>query len=294
MYCEKCGAQNPEDAGFCAECGSKIEAPVVPKINPQVEEPSQEPNVPTKKPLSKVTMGVMIALIVVIVLAIAWVLWDIYSITKEGDGEGATPTVTVEPTVKATPTMQPTVEPTATPTVQPTSTIAPTVAPTIEPTEAPVVVPTIEPEQELEIMPSNPSQGEPSEILQIRAWFQATENSLSSLDKVTSGGMTRYRDDNGIVKIRLEAGYNAGAPTIFINYAREFFYHDNQLYFVHILSNDEGGVAGDRFYFVDGKIIRFSSHDDENFYNNDILSYMSWAIDAQVEGAHAFGEGNTW
>ena len=42
MFCPKCGAQLPDDAGFCYKCGSKVgnEAPQQPKASQDVIAPT--------------------------------------------------------------------------------------------------------------------------------------------------------------------------------------------------------------------------------------------------------------
>lgn len=275
MYCEKCGMQIPDDADFCSECGEKIEI------------------VPAKKPFFKVVAGI---LIVVVVLAGTWILWSHNQNNKKDDiDEEVVSTITVTPAMESVSTEE------INPTVEPISTIM--AEPSIEPMYTPVAELTIEPIatqsaestlpiQEPGILPSDPSGGEPSEIIQIREWFQTTENSLSMLGKTTENGMTCYRDRDGIIKIRLEANHNAGVPIIFMERAREYFYRDGQLYFAHILPVDSDIVAGDRFYFVGNEIIRYSNIDEEDFYNGDILPKISWANDAFVEGTEVFQENN--
>lgn len=140
---------------------------------------------------------------------------------------------------------------------------------------------------EMKIMRVDTSGGEPSEVLQIRKWFQNTEN--SQLSKSKKDKMICYRKDGEIVKIRLEAGYQSSAyDDRLVDAAREYFYHDNQLYFVNIQAES---VVGERFYYSYGKLIRYSEPDDKkDYYNDDLVPYLGLAYASRSEGEAVYWE----
>ena len=140
-------------------------------------------------------------------------------------------------------------------------------------------------EVEMGIAPSDPSHGEPAEILQIREWFQDTENNAKQ--SFQSGGVTCYRKNGDLVKIKVDAGYVLGVYDDFlVNNRREYFYRNNQLYFAHIVT---ANPAGDRFYYVDGNLIRYSDPNDKNhYYNEQLAPYMGLGYSCKTEGESLF------
>lgn len=54
MYCQKCGALNPDNAAFCAQCGFHFNAPVQPQYQqPQYQQPPMQPPYPQQSPMQQ-------------------------------------------------------------------------------------------------------------------------------------------------------------------------------------------------------------------------------------------------
>ena len=87
-----------------------------------------------------------------------------------------------------------------------------------------------------------------AEVEQIRDWYYDTQNNIDNL--LYSGypdNIDCYFDGAYPAKVIVPAGYNNS------NYTREYFYHDQKLYFVFAYNS-----SGDehRIYVKDGNVIR--------------------------------------
>ena len=285
MYCKNCGARNPNDATFCMECGAGT------NNEPQSMRQSQQSLNMSPQNNHEKNKGFIIIAIVVAVLVIALAICVGLLIGKSGnDGEAkatGNEAIEVTPTpeeTKVVATTEPTKEPTAEPTKEPTQ----------EPTKEPVQesqqqaqVQQDTPEIEMAIRPSDPSNGEPMEILQIREWFQDTENNAQKSSQ--HGGVTCYRKNGELVKIRVDAGYVVGVYDGFLTgNRREYFYRNGELYFVNIIT---AKPAGDRFYYVNGDVIRYSEpHDKKHYYNEQLSPHMGLGYSCKNEGEALFWE----
>ena len=235
-----------------------------------------------------------IVMVILAMLAVGWLVWGRDLFVKKDDA-AKEPPKQVE-----TPTETPTEIPTETPMVTPTEELAkvPEVTMTVEPTAdipEPVeeeVLAQGEHGVEMAIMPSNGTVNhEPAEVLQIRQWFQETEQD-NNLNIEKFGNVTIYRKGATIVKVRLTAGQvSAISDERLIEYTREYFYRDEQLYFVHI---HNGKPTGERFYYVDGQVIRYSPKEGTDYYNADIAPYLELAYTCRSESEIMFWDNSSY
>ena len=278
MYCENCGTKNQNDSAFCEQCGTRMRGNNATTPEQHTALPPQNNN---KNKIIIVIATVAIILAITLSLCIGMLLGK--SDNNKGDAVvDSSPVPTLAP---EEPAVVATVEPIPEPTAEPVNTPTPTKVPTQAPQQQ-LETPQNVPDVTIPIRPSDPSNGEPAEILQIRAWFQDTENNARESSK--KDGVTCYRKNGELVKIRVDAGYVFGDFDAFLtNNKREYFYRNGQLYFAHIVT---ANPAGDRFYYVDDGVIRYSDpHDQNHYYNEQITPYMSLAYSCRNEGNALFG-----
>ena len=295
MYCENCGTKNQDNAIFCNECGGKIKEDNVSQQGIGQQQPS---NVALQRGYKR-NNGVTVVAIIAFFLAVALSFclgifvgrasanYEIKAVQTEVS-QGAPVAEESKVFVMVEPTKEVTQEPAKEPTKEPTK----------EPDKEQIKEQDQKPKQqeevakdiseigmEMGIAPSDPSNGEPVEVLKIREWFQDTENNARQSSK--SGGVTCYRKNGELVKIKVDAGYVLGVYDEFLTKnRREYFYKDNQLYFAHIVTSNP---AGDRFYYVGGNVLRYSEPDDvKHYYNEQISPYMALGYSCKTEGESLF------
>ncbi len=86
-----------------------------------------------------------------------------------------------------------------------------------------------------------------AEVAQIREWFYDTQERQDSLMYGEYGQGKYYFEFGYAIKGVLPAGYNEW------DYTREYYYHNQELYFAFIFAGSEEY----RLYFKDGKVIRY-------------------------------------
>lgn len=288
MYCEKCGTKNSDDASFCKECGSKMQqSNAMQDEQPAV--PNQKDNnykrmyneMPPSTP--KWLMIVTIVAVLIAALAVGWLIGSKSLFTRREEpvqeAPGQVEVLTETPIVA--PTAEPVEAPKVTVTVEPTADLP-------EPVEEEVLEQGTEHEIEMTIMPSEGTANyEPAEVLRIREWFQGTEQSSDLIVK-ENNGVTSYREGATLVKVKLAAGHQSSIyDERLANYLREYFYRDGKIYFAHIHNSDP---TGDRFYYVNGQVIRYSPKEGTDYYNADITPYLGLAYSCRTEGEAVFWE----
>ena len=104
------------------------------------------------------------------------------------------------------------------------------------------------------------------EVKQIQKYYYTTQNNLGSYMLEEHQNLTMYHEAGYPVKIFVKSGYNDW------DYTREYFYHDQELYFAFVYNNNEQH----RLYFKDGIMIRYIDENGNTFDYGNLEAYSSW------------------
>ncbi len=106
-----------------------------------------------------------------------------------------------------------------------------------------------------------------SEVATIRDYYYATQNNLGNYMLEEHQNLTMYHEAGYPVKIFIKSGYNDW------DYTREYFYHDQELYFAFVYNNNEQH----RLYFKDGIMIRYIDENGNTYDYGSLDAYSDWA-----------------
>lgn len=105
-----------------------------------------------------------------------------------------------------------------------------------------------------------------SEVATIRDYYYTTQNNLGNYMLEEHQNLTMYHEAGYPVKIFIKSGYNDW------DYTREYFYHDQELYFAFVYNNNEQH----RLYFKDGIMIRYIDENGNTFDYGNLNEFYSW------------------
>ena len=106
-----------------------------------------------------------------------------------------------------------------------------------------------------------------SEVATIRDYYYTTQNNLGNYMLEEHPSLTMYHEAGFPVKIFAKSGYNDW------DYTREYFYHDEELYFAFVYNNNEQH----RLYFKDGIMIRYIDENGNTYDYGSLDAYSDWA-----------------
>ena len=106
-----------------------------------------------------------------------------------------------------------------------------------------------------------------SEVATIRDYYYTTQNNLGNYMLEEHQNLTMYHEAGYPVKIFVKSGYNDW------DYTREYFYHDQELYFAFVYNNNEQH----RLYFKDGIMIRYIDENGNTYDYGSLDAYSDWA-----------------
>ena len=112
-----------------------------------------------------------------------------------------------------------------------------------------------------------------SEVATIRDYYYTTQNNLGSYMLEEHQNLTMYHEAGYPVKIFVKSGYNDW------DYTREYFYHDQELYFAFVYNNNEQH----RLYFKDGIMIRYIDENGNTYDYGSLDAYSDWADNVKNE-----------
>ncbi len=242
MYCAKCGAKIADDSKFCTKCGAEIKSPVT---NPVSEHNSVRHTGGAKK-------IVLIALIVGIVIVCLGAVFIVGSSVFVTDIDAVDDIMSDNIVAKETETATETEIAAETVDASPTEVNHQEDDQFVEDDIADSDnVPTVDTTPDLtdeSIFDVNVSIDVEAEVAQIREWYYDTQNRLDTFAYSEYGADLGFYFESGYaVKGVVAAGYND------LDYTRQYFYHDQKLYFAFIFKGSEEY----RLYFKDGIVVRY-------------------------------------
>lgn len=104
------------------------------------------------------------------------------------------------------------------------------------------------------------------EVAQIRNWFTETQSNLENYLRAGYVDMSCYFDGMYPVKVIVDKGYDDW------DYTREYYYHDQNLYFVFVYNGSEEY----RLYLNNGKLIRFIDSEKEIYDYGNTDQFEEW------------------
>lgn len=111
------------------------------------------------------------------------------------------------------------------------------------------------------------------EVEKIRDYYSTTQNSLNSYMIEQWVGVTLYLRNRDTVKVFIISGYDDW------DYAREYFYHDGELYFAFVYNDNEQH----KLYFKDGIMIRYIDENGNTYDYGSLDAYSDWADKVKAE-----------